>query len=211
MTTIEPVSERNLDGYGAPPIPWSSVRERPGRRLYAAPDTGGPNRHTGWVATVHPDGRPNVVPVGILGVDGAFYFTAGAGTRRAKNLAENPNCTVSVATHAFDLVVEGTAATVTDEAKVKRIAAVYAAEGWDAHRARRRPLRRVQRASASPTSLTCGFSSRHSRRDTVLTRPVRPLSLPSRSRRPRRAGWAAWSPTTTRDRGHVRALVAIAG
>ncbi len=89
VTEIEPVSARNLDGYGAPQIPWSSVRERLDEALTQAPDTGGPNRHTCWVATVHPDGRPNVVPVGLLWVDGAFYFKAGAGTRRAKNLAEN--------------------------------------------------------------------------------------------------------------------------
>ncbi len=35
-----------------------------------------------------------------------------------------------MATHAFDLVCEGTAAKVTDEAKVNRIAEVYAEQGW---------------------------------------------------------------------------------
>jgi hypothetical protein len=53
---------------------------------------------------VHRDGRPNVVPVGVLWLDGAFSFTAGPGTRKAKNLARDPRCVITVATHDFDLV-----------------------------------------------------------------------------------------------------------
>jgi len=70
------------------------------------------------------------MPLGVLWVDGALYFNAGATTRKAKNLAHNPNCTITVATHGFDLVVEGEAVRVTDEAKLQRIAEVYASQGW---------------------------------------------------------------------------------
>jgi hypothetical protein len=130
MAAKEPVAERNLDGYGTPPIPWTKVRERLEEGLSQGPGSGGPARHTCWLATVRPDGRPHVVPLGVLWVDGAFYFNAGAGTRKAKNLAHNPHCVITVATHPFDLVVEGEAAKVTDEAKLQRIAGVYASEGW---------------------------------------------------------------------------------
>jgi nitroimidazol reductase NimA-like FMN-containing flavoprotein (pyridoxamine 5'-phosphate oxidase superfamily) len=130
MAANAPVTERNLDGYGAPMIPWERVRERLEQGFTQAPETGGPDRHTCWLATVQPDGRPNVVPVGMLWLDGAFYFTAGAGTRKAKNLARNPHCVITVATHPFDLVVEGEAAKVTDEAELQRIAGLYAAQGW---------------------------------------------------------------------------------
>lgn len=128
----EPTSERNLDGYGAPPIPWMKVRERLDQGLTQAPATGGPDRHTCWLATLNPDGRPHVMPLGVLRVDGAFYFNAGAATRKAKNLAQNPHCVLTVATHNFDLVMEGTAVKVTDPAKVARIAEAFRADGWPA-------------------------------------------------------------------------------
>jgi hypothetical protein len=127
-----PKTERNLDGYGAPQIPWRKVTERLEQGLTQAPGTGGPDRHTGWLTTIRPDGRPHVVPLGILWLDGAFYFTAGAPTRRAKNIAHNPNCVLTVATHDFDLVVEGKAAKLTDPARVQHIAELYRSEGWPA-------------------------------------------------------------------------------
>jgi nitroimidazol reductase NimA-like FMN-containing flavoprotein (pyridoxamine 5'-phosphate oxidase superfamily) len=130
MAVTEPAAERNLDGYGAPLIPWAKVRERLEEGLTQAPESGGPGRHTCWLATVRPDGGPHVMPLGVLWVDGAFYFNAGATTRKAKNLAHDPRCVLTVATHGFDLVVEGEAARVTDNAKLKRIADVYASGGW---------------------------------------------------------------------------------
>lgn len=130
LSNKEPVAEKNLDGYGAPLIPWSRVRERLEQGLTQSPGSGGPDRHTSWLATVRPDGTPHVMPLGVLWVDGAFYFTAGPTTRKAKNLAQNPNCVITVATHDFDLVVEGEAVKVSDEARLQRIADVYAASGW---------------------------------------------------------------------------------
>lgn len=64
-------------------------------------------------------------------MDGAFYFSTGAGTRKGKNLARNPQCVITVATHDFDVVVEGEAVKVTDAAKLQRIADVYASQGWE--------------------------------------------------------------------------------
>ena len=46
MTKKEPVDERNLDGSGAPTIPWDRARERFGE------DTGISPTH--WLATVCP-------------------------------------------------------------------------------------------------------------------------------------------------------------
>lgn len=91
MTNREPKTERNLDGYGVPLIPWTKVRERLEQGMTQAPGSGGPDRHTCWLATVRPDGRPHVMPLGVLWVDGAFYFNAGAATRKAQNLARDPN------------------------------------------------------------------------------------------------------------------------
>ena len=130
MTT--PTSDRNLDGYGAPPIPWEKVRARLDAGVPQAPGTGGPNRHTCWLATVRPDGRPHVMPLGVLWIDGGFFFTSGPGTRKARNLAAEPRCTLTVALDPFDVIVEGTAERVTDEAALRRVRDVYAAEGWEA-------------------------------------------------------------------------------
>jgi hypothetical protein len=70
------------------------------------------------------------MPLGARWVDGAFYFTAGETTRKAKNLAHNPQCVLTVATNAFDLVVEGEGVKVTDEAKIQRIGKLYTSPGW---------------------------------------------------------------------------------
>jgi nitroimidazol reductase NimA-like FMN-containing flavoprotein (pyridoxamine 5'-phosphate oxidase superfamily) len=131
MTVNGPASERNLDGYDAPLIPWAKVRERLDQGWTQAPGTGGPDRHTSWLATTNPNGSPHVMPLGVLWVDGALYFNAGPGTRKAKNLAADARCVITVATHPFDIVVEGEAVKVTDDAELRRIADVYAAEGWE--------------------------------------------------------------------------------
>lgn len=128
----EPRTEKNLDGYGAPPIPWTKVRDRLDQGLTQAPGEGGPDRHTCWLATLDADGRPHVMPLGALWVGDAFYFNAGAATRKAKNLARDPRCTITVATRDFDLVVEGRAAKVTDRATVEHIAEAFRAQGWPA-------------------------------------------------------------------------------
>lgn len=127
----QPVAEKNLDGYGAPQIPWDRVSGRLDQGFTEAPGTGGPGRHTCWLATVRPDGRPHVVPLGAIWENGVFYFTAGPGTRKAKNLAANPACVITVATHEFDLSVEGRAVKVKDEARLQHIAALFAAGGWE--------------------------------------------------------------------------------
>ena len=72
------------------------------------------------------------MPLGVLWVDGALYFNAGASTRKAQNLAHNPQCVLTIATYDFDLVVEGKAVKVTDQAKASRVAEAYRAQGWEA-------------------------------------------------------------------------------
>jgi hypothetical protein len=128
-----PRNECNLDGYGAPLIAWTTVRELLDQgfaQITQAPGTGGPDRHTCWLATVRPDGRPHVMPVGVLFLGDAAYFNAGENTQKAKDLAHDPHCVITVATRPFDLVVEGTATRVTDQAEVERIARAFAGGGW---------------------------------------------------------------------------------
>jgi hypothetical protein len=127
-----PRTQRNLDGYGAPLIEWSRVRDRLDQGITQAPDTGGPNRHTAWLATLDADGRPHVMPVGVHWIGGTFYFNSGPGTRKSQNLARDPRCTITFATHPFDVIAEGEAQRVTDPGELQRVVDTFNAGGWPA-------------------------------------------------------------------------------
>jgi nitroimidazol reductase NimA-like FMN-containing flavoprotein (pyridoxamine 5'-phosphate oxidase superfamily) len=94
-------------GYGIPSnprgmLPWSFVEER----MSAARNY--------WVATVLPTGGPHLTPVWGLWVEGVFYFGSGAQTRKARNLAANPN--VAVHPESEDVVIiEGVAEALTGQ------------------------------------------------------------------------------------------------
>ncbi len=124
---------RNLAAlYNAPLLDWDRIEARLAQGLTQAPGGGGPNRHTCWLATINADGSPHLTGVGALWVDGAFWFETGASTRKGRNLARDPRCSLSVATDEFDLVVEGEAARITDPGTVADMAARWAAVGWPA-------------------------------------------------------------------------------
>jgi len=118
--------------YDLPTIDWGRIEARLQRGLTQAPDTGGPNRHTCWLATIDRDGAPHVTGIGAIWVDDAFWFETGERSRKGRNLARDPRCTLSVSTQEFDLVVEGEAHLVTDPGTVADMAARWAAEGWPA-------------------------------------------------------------------------------
>ncbi len=122
MAKKEPVDERNLDGSGAPPIPWARARERFEEDAGISP--------THWLATARPDSKPHVMPMWTVWVDGAFYFIAGATTRQSKNLAQNAYCVLTVESSGLDLVVEGEASKVSYETRLQQIADAYAVQGW---------------------------------------------------------------------------------
>jgi hypothetical protein len=118
------MDQTNLDIYGHPPIPWSRAE----KQLETPSD---PNT-THFLATVRPDGRPHVAGVGALWVDRKFYIVSGPGTRKSRNLSERPDCVISVKLADLDLVVEGAAKKVTDDATLQRLAKLYDAQGWPA-------------------------------------------------------------------------------
>src|SRR5437870_10343883 len=85
-----------------------------------------------WLATVHPEGRPHVTPVLSVWLDGALYFCTGESERKAKNLARNSHCVVTtgcnVLDEGLDLVVEGEASLLSDEAGLHRVADRFASK-----------------------------------------------------------------------------------
>lgn len=124
-TMTEPISTRNLDRYGAATLSWSHPRD-----LLA---TDSPVADLAFfLATVRPDGRPHSAGIGAAWVDDALYFTSGLGTRKSRNLAANPACSVSVRLRDMDLVLEGEAHRVGDVSTLERLAVVYNTGGWPA-------------------------------------------------------------------------------
>jgi hypothetical protein len=100
--------------YGTPLVDWQRVEARLDRGIEQAPGTAGPGRHTCWLATTNTDGSPHLTGIGALWLSGVFYFETGETTRKGRNLARNPRCSLSVATDEFDLVVDGEAALVDE-------------------------------------------------------------------------------------------------
>jgi general stress protein 26 len=119
MSTAEPTVE--LDGRfsspGATPRPWSEVVDA----LEQA--------EIFWLSTVRRDGRPHVTPLPAMWLDGSLHFCTGPGEQKAKNIQTNPQCVLTTGTDRYrsglDVVVEGSAVRVTDEALLQRLAAMW--------------------------------------------------------------------------------------
>ena len=110
----------------ATPIPWAKGREH----LEVA--------EIYWLSTVRPDGRPHVTPLQAIWVDDALYFCTGPDERKAKNLMLNSQCILTTGcntlSEGLDVVVEGNAVKVSDEAALQRVADAYESKyGSDWH------------------------------------------------------------------------------
>ena len=91
---------------------WAAVAGKLDAGSAPAPDA--ENARTTWLSTVNEDGSPHVTAVGALWLDGAFWFQTGAGTRKGRNVARDPRCSVAVSVRDADVVIEGDAARVTE-------------------------------------------------------------------------------------------------
>ena len=118
------------DLYDLPTLTWAPVAARLERGYAQAPGGGGPDRHSTWLATIDPDGAPHVTGIGSLWHRNTFWFETGERTRKGRNLARDPRCTLSLATDELDLVVRGRATVVEDPAVVAELAALWADDGW---------------------------------------------------------------------------------
>jgi Pyridoxamine 5'-phosphate oxidase len=130
MPDLKTIGERNLAGYDLPMVDWARVQEALKTQMTQAPETGGPNRHTTWLTTINVDGSPHVRPLGATIVDGTWYFKSGPGSGKSRALARDSRCVISVAVKAFDLVIEGTAARVTDPGEVQKVVDSFNEGGW---------------------------------------------------------------------------------
>ncbi|MCI0440370.1 MAG: pyridoxamine 5'-phosphate oxidase family protein [Chloroflexi bacterium] len=94
-------------------LPWSWVDERMAKsRSY-------------WIATTRPDGRPHVMPVWGVWLDGTLYFGTMRGSRKGRNLAANPEIVAHLESGDEAVIIEGIAEEVSDGALLKRVYEVY--------------------------------------------------------------------------------------
>jgi hypothetical protein len=125
------VKAKNIGEPSEPPVQeWDDAAAIVAADYAPGPDKAGPNRFTTWLTTINPDGSPHVTPVGALWVDDTFWFQTGETTRKAKNIARDPRCAISISVNEMDLTFDGAAAKVTDTADVARLAAEWAKGGW---------------------------------------------------------------------------------
>src|SRR5437773_11468563 len=115
-------------GDGLPPVSWGAVVEKLDDG--SAPDPDAHNARTKWLTTVNEDGSPHVTAVGAIWLDGAFWFQTGAGTRKSRNVARDPRCSVALSIRDADVVIDGDAARATVPGAVARIAQASADQGW---------------------------------------------------------------------------------
>jgi general stress protein 26 len=87
-----------------------------------------------WITTVRADGRPHVTPLVAVWLDGAVHFCTGESEQKALNLRTNPHVILMTGNntwdHGLDVVVEGDAAQVTDDDRLKRLADAWRTK-WD--------------------------------------------------------------------------------
>lgn len=89
-----------------------------------------------WLSTVRRDGRPHVTPLPAIWFDGTLHFCTGSEEQKTRNLESDPRCVLTTGTNelrsGLDVVVEGTAVRVTDQARLRQLAALWKSKlDWD--------------------------------------------------------------------------------
>jgi general stress protein 26 len=94
-------------------FPWSHVAERMTEsRNY-------------WIGTTCPDGRPHVMPVWGVWVEGAFYFATSRTSVKGRNIAADPRISVHLESGDDAIILEGVAEKATDRQLLVKYADVY--------------------------------------------------------------------------------------
>jgi Pyridoxamine 5'-phosphate oxidase len=81
--------------------------------------------HNYWIATSRAGGQPHLMLIWGIWWQDAFWFSTGPHTRKAKNLAGNPQCVIGTEKADEAVIVEGTVQEVKDRAVWKRLIEIY--------------------------------------------------------------------------------------
>ncbi len=112
----------HMPGYGVEPadrgrlLPWSWAQERIA------------GSHDYWLATTHPSGRPHVMPVWGVLLDGGILCSTSPASRKARNLIVTPGVAITTDDPTEPVIVEGTATIVTGQDAIARFAAAMDAK-----------------------------------------------------------------------------------
>jgi nitroimidazol reductase NimA-like FMN-containing flavoprotein (pyridoxamine 5'-phosphate oxidase superfamily) len=87
-----------------------------------------------WVSTVRSDGRPHVTPVVAVWFEGAVWYSTGANEQKFANMLVHPHVVLTTGCNQWDqgvdVIVEGEAVRVTDDAVLARVARAFTVR-WD--------------------------------------------------------------------------------
>ena len=79
-----------------------------------------------WIATTRPDGAPHLMIIWGVWFDDSFWFSTGARSRKARNLAANQRCAIGTDNAAEAVILEGTAKVIDmQRAEFKKFATAY--------------------------------------------------------------------------------------
>src|SRR5438128_145585 len=113
----EPELDARFSQPGAKPTPWADVR----RTIEDA--------ELFWISTVRKDGRPHVTPLPAVWQAGCLYFCTGPGEQKGVNLRSNRACVLTTGGNLWksglDVMVEGLAQRVSDEARLRALAQAW--------------------------------------------------------------------------------------
>jgi len=112
------ITRPDIPGYGLPkskkgllPWKWAEDRLKKSRQF--------------WIATTRPDGRPHVMIIWALWMDGLLYFSTGKNSRKARNLAANPHCTMCTDAADQAVVLEGAVETERTVETIRKFVPLY--------------------------------------------------------------------------------------
>lgn len=120
MTLTPDASRPNVpEGYGIAAadegkglLPWSWAEERLA------------GKHIWWLASIRPSGTPHLMPIWAVWLGDGVAFSTDATSRKAKNLAANPNVSIVPERGTQSVIVEGVVETL-DPARTAEFAAAY--------------------------------------------------------------------------------------
>jgi general stress protein 26 len=122
MTEVRTELDERFSDPGASPTSWADTE----RALEQA--------QLFWISTVRADGRPHVTPLVAVWHDGALHFCTGPDEQKALNIAANPQVVLTTGCNTWDrgldLVVEGVAERVGEEATLRKLARAWEGK-WD--------------------------------------------------------------------------------
>lgn len=78
-----------------------------------------------WIATTRADGRPHLMVIWALWLDGVLYFSTGSKSRKAQNLANNPHCVIATDKAGEAVILEGTVETERNLDRIREFIQLY--------------------------------------------------------------------------------------